>query len=179
MLTNGFTREEIAASASGATLNCTESVVMPETSEVTFTAGQTYKIESVRADIMVVKNDEGRPHMIYGDFFRKHFTLNKPRQIVHLSETGLNAGRRFCGAARDDGNRSVHGTYAPLHSPEFREAVCEACLTVWATEAYDDGEAMPAYIAEVRHKHQAVSAGAVGAIGNAPQLALQTQRTLA
>lgn len=175
MLTNGFTREEIASCPPGATLKCIEAVVMHETSEVTFTAGQEYKVESTSETLMVVKNDQGRRHMIYGDFFRRHFKVEAPApigQIVHLSETGLHAGRRFCGASRDDGNRSVHAVYAPLQAPEFRENVCEACLTIWANEAYVEGDSMPEYTAEVRQKHQA-AAGTAGVVPFLPQLALE------
>lgn len=177
MLTNGFTREEIASCTPGATLKCIEAVVMHETSEVTFTAGQEYKVESTSETLMVVKNDQGRRHMIYGDFFRRHFTVGATaaiRQVVHLSETGVNAGRRFCSASRDDGNRSVHAMYAPLHAPEFRQNVCEACLSIWANEAYEEGDSMPEYIAEVRQRHQ-TAAGAAGVIPSTPQLALEMQ----
>lgn len=180
MLTNGFTREEIDSCAPGATLKCRESVVMYETTEVTFTAGQTYTVDSVSDTVMVLKNDYGCAHMIDGYFFRRHFSIATPaapRPVVHLSETGLHAGRRFCGAARDDGNRSVHAIYAPLHAPEFRQTACEACLTAWATEAYEDGDAMPDYIAEARQKHKTASAGAVStsAGASAPRLSLETQ----
>lgn len=174
MLTNGFTREEMATCAAGATLNCIESVKMYESGEVTFSAGQQYKVESIHETIMVVKNDQGRPHMMYGSFFRKHFAVEKARPVVHLSETGLNAGRRLCGAARDDGNRSVHAMYAPLHAPEFRANVCAACLAAWATEAYEEGDAMPEYIAEARRGHVGNPA-AVHAQSHAPQLVLETQ----
>lgn len=174
MLTTGFTREEIATCVPGTTLTCTESVLMHETSEVTFTAGRTYVIKTAGETIMVVTNDQGRRHMMYGDFFRKHFAINKIREVVHLSETGVHAGRRFCGAARDDGNRSVHAMYAPLDAAEFRQSVCEACLTIWANEAYDDGDAMPSYIAEARQKQEA-AAGAAGAVDKAPQLMLEMQ----
>lgn len=175
MLTNGFNREEIAACTPGTTLKCIESVVMHETSEVTFTAGQEYKVESASETLMVVKNDHGRRHMIYGYFFRRHFTVGATAaapQVVHLSETGLNAGRRFCGASRDDGNRSVHAVYAPLQPTEFRQNVCEACLTIWANEAYEEGDSMPEYIAEVRLKHQA-AASAPGNVPFPPQVALE------
>lgn len=71
-------------------------------------------------------------------------------QIVHLSETGVYAGRRLCLAPADQSNRSVHAIYAPLYNLTFRETVCQKCLTVWAVEAYEPGEDMPDYIAEVR-----------------------------
>lgn len=40
--------------------------------------------------------------------------------------------------------------YAPLNNVDFRETVCAKCLSIWATEAYDDGDEMPEYIAEAR-----------------------------
>jgi len=177
MLTNGFTREEIATCVPGATLKCIEAVVMYETSEVTFTVSQEYKVESASETLMVVKSDQGQSHMIYGEFFRRHFavgTTTVARQVVHLSETGMHAGRRFCGASRDDGNRSVHAIYAPLHAPEFRANVCQACLTAWAFEAYAEGDPMPEYIAEARQGHLAAPTAAHDQ-ASAPQLALDMQ----
>jgi hypothetical protein len=176
MLTNGFTCEEIGSCAPGSTLKCIAAVVMRETSEVTFTAGQEYKVESTSETLMVVKNDKGQRHMVYSHFFRRHFTVvatASARQVVHLSETGPHAGRRFCGASRDDGNRSVHAMYAPLHSPEFRQNVCRACLETWATEAYEEGGPMPEYIAEVRRGNQP-TAGTPCVISSTP-LALEMQ----
>lgn len=69
--------------------------------------------------------------------------------MIHLSETGLNAGRRLCLATDDE---SVHAMYAPLQKPEFRATVCPVCLKVWAMEAYDEGDEMPEYIKEIRVK---------------------------
>lgn len=178
MLTNGFSTEELDSCGPGATLKCTESVVMHETSEVTFSAGQTYTVDSISDTIMVLKNDHGRSHMLDGYYFRRHFTLvtaSASRPVVHLSETGIHARRRFCGAALDDGNRSVHGVYAPLHVPEFRQKVCEACMMIWATEAYADGDEMPDYVAEARLKYKESQAGAPGCANSASQLALGMQ----
>lgn len=175
MLTNGFTREEIAACAPGTTLNCTESVVMYQTTKIAFTAGQKYTVEYVNDPLMVVVDNFNSNHMIDGPFFRQHFAIDKKSDVVHLSETGQHAGRRFCGAARDDGNRSVHAMYAPLQNPEFRASVCKACLTAWALEAYDDGENMPAYIVEARQKHKAISACEAHTATPALQLALEAQ----
>ena len=70
--------------------------------------------------------------------------------LVHLSETGVNAGRRLCMAPYDHASRSVHAMYAPLHNPAFRENVCGECLSVWALEAYDDGDQLPDYITAAR-----------------------------
>lgn len=75
--------------------------------------------------------------------------------MIHLSETGLNAGRRLCFSQNGD---SVHAMYAPLHNPEFRETVCLDCLRVWANEAYDDADendgSMPDYIKEIRSSQE-------------------------
>lgn len=73
-----------------------------------------------------------------------------PKQLIHLSEIGINAGQRFCLAPRDGTSRSVHAMYAPLDNVDFRETVCAKCLSIWATEAYEDGDQMPEYIAEAR-----------------------------
>jgi hypothetical protein len=71
-------------------------------------------------------------------------------ELVHLSETGLHAGRRLCLAPTDQSSRSVHAIYAPLSNPTFLATVCEKCLHVWALEAYDDGENIPDYLVEPR-----------------------------
>ena len=70
-------------------------------------------------------------------------------ELVHLSETGLHAGRRLCLAPKDQ-SRSVHAMYAPLHNPTFLASVCKKCLQVWALEAYEDGEEIPDYLVEAR-----------------------------
>lgn len=172
MLTNGFTREEIAACAPGATINCTVTVVIYQSTKVAFTVGQEYKVLSMSdPTIMVVEDDNKSRRMLDGPFFRKHFTLGKPREVVHLSQTGLHAGRRFCGTVRDDGSRSVHAMYAPFQSAEFRARLCDACMATWAIEAYAEGDAMPAYIVEARAKHEAELAK----VTPAAQLALETQ----
>lgn len=175
MLTNGFTRDELAACAPATTITCTKTVVMSRSTNVAFTAGQKYAVASIQDPFMVAKDDNDKDHLLDGLFFREHFTIDKPRQVVHLSETGLNAGRRFCGAARDDGNRSVHAVYAPLDALEFRTTVCEACLKIWALEAYDEGSSMPEYIAEIRASHKAAAVYVPAAGAPAPQLALEMQ----
>ena len=72
-------------------------------------------------------------------------------ELVHLSETGLHAGRRLCLALNDQSNsRSVHAVYAPLHNPTFLASVCERCLHAWALEAYEDGEDIPDHLVEPR-----------------------------
>jgi hypothetical protein len=69
--------------------------------------------------------------------------------MVHLSETGVHAGRRFCGNT-DLTQSSSHAMYAPLANESFRSTLCAVCLEVWATEAYEDGDAMPDYIKQIR-----------------------------
>lgn len=71
-------------------------------------------------------------------------------QPVHLSETGLHAGRRLCLAPKDDSSRSVHAMYAPLHNPTFLESECEQCLHAWVLEGYDDGDDVPEYLVQAR-----------------------------
>lgn len=71
-------------------------------------------------------------------------------KLVHLSETGLHAGRRLCLAPTDQSSRSVHAIYAPLSNSTFLATVCEKCLHIWALEAYDDGENIPDYLVELR-----------------------------
>lgn len=68
--------------------------------------------------------------------------------MIHLTETGFHAGRRFCTSC--DEGRNVHGAYAPLDNPEFRAQVCPDCLKVWATEAYEGGDDMPDWVREMR-----------------------------
>lgn len=70
--------------------------------------------------------------------------------MIHLTETGSNAGRRLCLTDRNDGQRNVHAAYAPLHLPDFRRDTCQECLAIWATEAYDEADEMPDYIQEIR-----------------------------
>lgn len=70
--------------------------------------------------------------------------------MIHLTETGFHAGRRFCMSNRSDGAQSVHGMYAPLDNPEFRAKCCPDCLKVWALEAYDDGDDMPQWVSDIR-----------------------------
>lgn len=81
--------------------------------------------------------------------------------MIHLSETGLHSGRRLCLAPRDETSRSVHAVYAPLYKEEFREQVCAACLKIWADEAFEDGDVMPDYIAQIREKPSNVSSAHV------------------
>jgi hypothetical protein len=71
-------------------------------------------------------------------------------ELVHLSETGLHAGRRLCLAPKDQSSRSVHAMYAPLHNPTFLASVCEKCLHTWVLEAYEDGDDVPDYLVEAR-----------------------------
>jgi hypothetical protein len=70
--------------------------------------------------------------------------------MIHLTETGYNAGRRFCLTDRHDGQRNVHAAHAPLHLADFRRDTCQQCLKIWAMEAYEDGDDMPDYIRDIR-----------------------------
>lgn len=72
--------------------------------------------------------------------------------MIHLTETGYNAGRLFCSNRMTEEDSKVHGSYAPLHLSAFRSKCCADCLKVWATEAYDDGDEMPEWVQETRAK---------------------------
>ena len=50
---------------------------------------------------------------------------------IHLTETGINAGRRLCLTPRNDGNRNVDAIHAPLHLRDFRMQTCQECLMIW------------------------------------------------
>lgn len=84
-------------------------------------------------------------------------------ELVHLSETGVHAGRRLCLAPKDQ-SRSVHAIYAPLHNPTFLATVCEKCLQTWALEAYDDGADVPDYLEEPRAAAKLVEAKAAAIV---------------
>lgn len=87
------------------------------------------------------------------------------RELVHLSETGLHAGRRLCLAPKDQSSRSVHAMYAPLHNPTFLATVCETCLHAWALEAYEDGEDIPDHLVEPRAAAKLAAANAALHVG--------------
>ena len=70
--------------------------------------------------------------------------------MIHLTETGYNAGRLFCLSTMAEDDTKVHGACAPLHLADFRGKCCKDCLKVWATEAYDDDDEMPAWVSEMR-----------------------------
>lgn len=70
--------------------------------------------------------------------------------MIHLTEQGINAGRRLCLTNRSDGQRNVHAAYAPLHLSDFRKDTCQECMKIWALEAYDDDEPLPDYIQAIR-----------------------------
>lgn len=71
---------------------------------------------------------------------------------VHLTETGFHAGRLLCMASREHDGRNVHAMHAPLHLDTFRAQCCPDCLKVWACEAYDDGDNMPQWVADIRRE---------------------------
>jgi len=50
---------------------------------------------------------------------------------IHLTETGINEGRRLCLTPRNDGARNVNAAHAPLHLPDFRLQTCQECLMIW------------------------------------------------
>ena len=70
--------------------------------------------------------------------------------MIHLTETGYNAGRLFCLNTMQADDSKAHGSYAPLHLADFRSKCCKDCLKVWADEAYDDGDEMPEWVADMR-----------------------------
>jgi len=89
-------------------------------------------------------------------------------ELVHLSETGLHAGRRLCLAPKGQSNsRSVHAMYAPLHNPTFLASVCEKCLHVWTLEAYEDGDEIPDYLVEPRAAAKLAAAKAAANVADA------------
>lgn len=71
--------------------------------------------------------------------------------MIHLTETGYNAGRLFCLSTMTADDTKVHGAYAPLHLRSFRDKCCYHCLKVWATEAYDEtDDDMPDWVIAMR-----------------------------
>ena len=70
--------------------------------------------------------------------------------MIHLTETGFNAGRPLCGVSREEADEKVHAVYAPLERPAFRAKACTDCLRVWALEAYDNDDTMPEWVQEMR-----------------------------
>jgi len=69
---------------------------------------------------------------------------------IHLTQTGLYAGRRLCPTSRADGEPNAHAIYAPLNSADYRAGVCPECLKTWAYEAYEAGDDMPEWIKALR-----------------------------
>lgn len=66
---------------------------------------------------------------------------------IHLSETGFNAGRRFCTEIH---GKSVHAAFAPLSSELYRSVVCPDCLRTWAFAAYEEGDETPLWVIKLR-----------------------------
>lgn len=157
---NRYSPAEIAELVKGATIRCIMPVIRSDTMETTFTAGRTYTVEACSYSLLVgVKNDLGEKFIFFADDYRRHFQFaagptptTEVLEVIHLTETGFHAGRRRCNADRADGQRNVHAAYAPLRNAAFREKVCLDCLKVWANEAYEDGDIVPDYVAELR-KH--------------------------
>ncbi len=70
--------------------------------------------------------------------------------IVHLTHIGVSAGVLLCGSPRVADGDYAHASMAPLASEAFRARCCPECLKVWAMDAYEDGDEMPAWVREVR-----------------------------
>lgn len=51
--------------------------------------------------------------------------------MIHLTETGVNAGRRLCLTNRNDGQRNMPADSAPLHLSDFRKDCCQECMKIW------------------------------------------------
>lgn len=71
--------------------------------------------------------------------------------FVHLTYTGFDAGKLLCDGPRLPEGEYAHATYAPLHLEEYRAKCCPQCLKVFADYAYNDGDEMPAWVAELRN----------------------------
>ncbi len=72
--------------------------------------------------------------------------------MIHLTLTGIHAGRRLCLASREDGEQNAHAAYAPLDLADFRAKCCHHCLNTWAVEAYEQGEEMPQWVQDMRRQ---------------------------
>jgi hypothetical protein len=72
--------------------------------------------------------------------------------MIHLTLTGIHAGRRLCLASREDGEQNAHAAYAPLQLADFRSKCCPHCLHTWAIEAYEPGDDMPPWVEEMRRQ---------------------------
>ena len=72
--------------------------------------------------------------------------------MIHLTLTGIHAGRRLCLASREDGEQNAHAVYAPLNLADYRAKCCPHCLNTWAVEAYDQGEEMPQWVQDMRRQ---------------------------
>jgi hypothetical protein len=74
--------------------------------------------------------------------------------MIHLTETGYNAGRLFCINTMSADDTKAHGAYAPLHLADFRGKCCSDCLKVWALEAYDDTDTdAPEWVLSIRQSN--------------------------
>ena len=70
--------------------------------------------------------------------------------MIHLTFTGVQAGRPFCGIDRDANPdaRFAHFVYAPVDLPAYRADICRDCLRA-VLSTYDPGEDRPAWAGEV------------------------------
>lgn len=66
--------------------------------------------------------------------------------MMHLTHTGYYAGHLLCERPRESTGEYAHAVYAPLTNDGFRAHVCPDCLRVYATEAYEPGDDMPAWV---------------------------------
>jgi hypothetical protein len=74
---------------------------------------------------------------------------------THLTETGQNAGRRFCNTSRDDGEGNSHLPYSVdiWDNKEWRDSLCVDCLRVYVNEVWDDTDTdIPQWVQQLRSK---------------------------
>ncbi len=67
---------------------------------------------------------------------------------MHLTLSGSMAGQVLCGAPRVAGGLYAHYSLTPVESAEVRAKLCPACLREVALSYREDGEEVPAYLAE-------------------------------
>lgn len=78
--------------------------------------------------------------------------------MIHLTETGVNAGRLLCLSDRAEKQAQQdifnHFAYAPMHDPNYRMMVCPECLKAYADFAFEDGDDMPDWVFQIRNCSQ-------------------------
>ena len=71
--------------------------------------------------------------------------------MIHLTYTGVHAGKLLCGKPRDIRDAHAHAVYAPLGKDGYRAGVCPDCLKYYALDAYDDtDDDMPDWVKKTR-----------------------------